>query len=164
VTRIRPTRFSCGGTTNGTDLQGGGGGGLRCNQPASRAGIGSRLCCATRRRYRSILPSPGSTSSCCCSCLLACLCERERERPSQSFHSYVAHRNLQTNAKFSCKVPNRNYKNVVRTSFDLQQNLVHREMHRETERQRGRARERVIGLALPSMCNRISCTERETEY
>jgi hypothetical protein len=33
-----------------------------------------------------------------------------------------------------------------------------------TEKCTERHRERVIGLVLPSMCNRISCSERETEY
>ncbi len=88
--------------------------------------------------------------------------ERERERASQSLHSYVAHRNLQTNAKFCCKVPNRNCKNVVRTSFDLQQTFLPREMHRDTDRES--ARESNRPCASFDVQQNFLQRERETEY
>ncbi len=98
--------------------------------------------------------------------------ERERERASQSLHSYVAPRNLQTNAKFCNKVLNRNCKNVVRTSFDLHKNFLHRERERESARESNRPctsfdvqrnflhteRNRVLGVAaLRAICNPLLC-------
>ncbi len=68
--------------------------------------------------------------------------ERERERVLRNLFILMSLIEIcKTNAKFCNKVPNRNCKNVVRTSFDLQQNFLHREMHRERQRDRERERE-----------------------
>jgi hypothetical protein len=56
--------------------------------------------------------------------LPACLPEREREREVRNLFILMSLIEIcKTNAKFCNKVPNRNCKNVVRTSFDLQQNF-----------------------------------------